>query len=1068
MLKSKITKIFHGNYATSNRPKLTKKFLSLTLAATLLMTVMPLTANAATTVNIDGNGTSRPFYGIGMVNSSGTSKLLKDYPANQQSDILDFLFKPKFGASLQLVKNEIGADSNSSSGTEPSHWRNQADTPVARGVNFWIASQAKLRNANMQFAALRWATPAWVNTDALRSSYLLKYLDLMSANGTPVDFIGPGINEANYPTSLGDFIKNTFKPALDAGGYTSKIVIADDINTKWSAASAINSDAALKAAVFAQSSHYNDSSTTAAQSSGMPLFNSESDTGMMDWSRGIWVARRIATALSTGKQSMWLYQPALDSVYENIKYQRKGILTANTPWSGHYDIHPDLWLTAQFTQFADVGWKILESGSGAVDADNSYVTFKDAATNNYSIVLVNAGANNQTYTFNTTNLSTAALNVWTSDQNSQFVQKTSITPSSGSFTITVPAQSVYSLTTTTGQQKGTPANSIPADSSMSLPYNDDFSSYAIGDEPKYFHDQNGAFEVADDGAGGKVLKQVVTTKPTPWGGGNNQKPFSVMGSLNLANYQVSSDVKIPDTSSYASVVARINEVDAMATANTEPEGYSMRLGGNGSWALRKSTGGTVTTLSSGTITGYNNANWHNVKIAANGMTITGYVDGTLLTTVTDNTFSSGNAAVATDTTSTSTWPAVMFDNFKIEAIDANTMASVNQADDADSNTFSYSLANWTNSVNTSYSDLKRTHSASSTVNATLNMSFNGSQFSLVGPKSSSGGTADVYMDGVLQTTINTTTTATQNRNVLYSNYGLAAGSHTFQLVVRSGTITVDFAEAQSFNPATALSTAAVNDNTLGTYNNQYLYNTAWSYGSQSGAYAGDNHWSSTTNNYYQVGFNGTQVKVYTAKASNQGIAAISIDGGTETLVDTYASTRSDGVLIYTSPELAPGQHTVKVRVTGTKNASSTGNIITSDRIDVLTPVIVNDNTTGTGNTQYQYNTTWSYYGAQSGAYNSDNHWSSAVNNYYQLSFDGTQVKVFTAKASNQGIAGISIDGGTETLVDTYASTRSDDVLIYTSPVLTAGQHTVKVRVTGTKNASSSGTIITADRIDVIN
>ena len=154
--------------------------------------------------------------------------------------------------------------------------------------------------------------------------------------------------------------------------------------------------------------------------------------------------------------------------------------------------------------------------------------------------------------------------------------------------------------------------------------------------------------------------------------------------------------------------------------------------------------------------------------------------------------------------------------------------------------------------------------------------------------------------------------------------------------------------------------------------------------------------------------------MYTSKNSNQGIAAISIDGGTETLVDTYASTRSDGVLIYTSPELTPGQHTVKVRVTGTKNASSTGNIITADRIDVVTPVTVNDNTTGTGNNQYQYNTTWSY-GAQSGAYNNDNHWSSVTNNYYQLSFNGTQVKVFTAKASNQGIAAISIDGGTETL-----------------------------------------------------
>ena len=469
---------------------------------------------------------------VGMVNSSGTSKLLKDYPANQQSDILDFLFKPKFGASLQVVKNEIGADSNfpavQSLRTGETRRTLLSQEELTSGL------QAK-QSSEMQ----TWSTPIKMGYACLvirrhiKVQLPLSYLDLMSANGTPVDFIGPGINETNYSTSLGGFVKNTFKPALDAGGYTSKIVIADDINTKWSAASAINSDATLKADVFAQSAHYIDSSTSAAQSSGMPLFNSESDTGMMDWSRGIWVARRLQQPCPLENRSMWMYQPALDSVYENIKYQRKGILTANTPWSGYYEIQKDLWLTAQFTQFADVGWKILDSGSGAVDADNSYVTFKDSASNNYSIVLVNGGSYNATYTFNTTNLSTAALNVWATDQNSQFVQKTSITPSSGSFTITVPAQSVYSLTTTTGQQKGTPTYSIPTNSNISLPYTDNFSSYAIGDQAKYFHDQDGAFEVADDGAGGKALKQVATTLPTPWGSGNSQKPFSVIGGLIL-------------------------------------------------------------------------------------------------------------------------------------------------------------------------------------------------------------------------------------------------------------------------------------------------------------------------------------------------------------------------------------------------------------------------------------------------------------------------------------------------------------------------------------------------------
>jgi hypothetical protein len=126
---------------------------------------------------------------------------------------------------------------------------------------------------------------------------------------------------------------------------------------------------------------------------------------------------------------------------------------------------------------------------------------------------------------------------------------------------------------------------------------------------------------------------------------------------------------------------------------------------------------------------------------------------------------------------------------------------------------------------------------------------------------------------------------------------------------------------------------------------------------------------------------------------------------------------------------------------------------------------VNDNTTGTGQNQFNYTGTWSY-GSQTGAYLSDNHWSSVVNNAYQVAFTGTKVQLYAAKANNHGILAVSIDGGAEVMVDLYASTRADQVLVWTSPTLTSGSHTIKVRVTGTKNASSSGTTIVGDRIDI--
>ena len=119
--------------------------------------------------------------------------------------------------------------------------------------------------------------------------------------------------------------------------------------------------------------------------------------------------------------------------------------------------------------------------------------------------------------------------------------------------------------------------------------------------------------------------------------------------------------------------------------------------------------------------------------------------------------------------------------------------------------------------------------------------------------------------------------------------------------------------------------------------NQVSYdNTSnWPSGWQTGAYQNDNHWSSLANAYYQVPFNGTQVRLYGGKASSHGIAAVSVDGGAETLVDTYAAARTDGVPLWTSPVLTAGNHTLKVRATGQKNASSTNTFVTGDRVDVI-------------------------------------------------------------------------------------------------------------------------------------
>jgi galactosylceramidase len=68
----------------------------------------------------------------------------------QQQEVLDYLFRPSFGAALHILKIEVGGDSLSTDGAEPSHMHTEDETPnFDRGYEFWVAKQAKQRNEDV-------------------------------------------------------------------------------------------------------------------------------------------------------------------------------------------------------------------------------------------------------------------------------------------------------------------------------------------------------------------------------------------------------------------------------------------------------------------------------------------------------------------------------------------------------------------------------------------------------------------------------------------------------------------------------------------------------------------------------------------------------------------------------------------------------------------------------------------------------------------------------------------------------------------------------------------------------
>jgi len=100
-------------------------------------------------VVIDGASGGRIFEGIGALSAGASSRLLIDYPEPQRSQILDYLFKPGYGASLQHLKAEMGADMNSTDGSEPGYARTPNDHNFERGYEWWLMTEAHKRNPKM-------------------------------------------------------------------------------------------------------------------------------------------------------------------------------------------------------------------------------------------------------------------------------------------------------------------------------------------------------------------------------------------------------------------------------------------------------------------------------------------------------------------------------------------------------------------------------------------------------------------------------------------------------------------------------------------------------------------------------------------------------------------------------------------------------------------------------------------------------------------------------------------------------------------------------------------------------
>jgi hypothetical protein len=119
--------------------------------------------------------------------------------------------------------------------------------------------------------------------------------------------------------------------------------------------------------------------------------------------------------------------------------------------------------------------------------------------------------------------------------------------------------------------------------------------------------------------------------------------------------------------------------------------------------------------------------------------------------------------------------------------------------------------------------------------------------------------------------------------------------------------------------------------------NQFQYFGAWQLlTDRHHAHFYSEHASDQAGDYFTFTFEGTRVCWRASKENNMGIAAVSLDGGDEVLVDqwTYSVVPQYRRLLFDSGQLTPGRHTLKVRVTGEQNSHSKGCFVLNNLMEV--------------------------------------------------------------------------------------------------------------------------------------
>ncbi|XP_061890718.1 galactocerebrosidase isoform X1 [Entelurus aequoreus] len=636
----------------------------------------------------DAGGLGRLFDGIGGLSGGGaTSRLLVNYAEPYRSHILDYLFKPDFGASLHMLKVEIGGDAQTTDGTEASHMHHEDDENYFRGYEWWLMKEAKKRNPNITLIGLPWAFPGWVGRGKswpydfpdTTAAYVVNWiLGAKQFHHLTIDYVGIW-NERNFDSKYIKLLRYT----LDKSGLESVRIIASD--NLWEPISlSLLLDHELSRVVDVIGAHYPGTTTVMdALKTGKKLWASEDySTFNNDVGAGCW-ARILNQNYVNGLMTATISWNLIASYYEALPFGRDGLMTAVEPWSGNYVVESPIWVTAHTTQFTQPGWAYLKT-VGHLARGGSYVALTDGR-GNLTVVIetmshehsscirpplapYNVTSQNATFRLEGSLSSIKELQVWQShfdfkmNTSTLFKHLGPLKLSDGDFSLELCEDELYTLTTLTSGRKGSHPHP-PASSAFPKLYKDHFDvrEPPFSEAPN-FADQTGVFEyftnLTDPGPHVFTLRQVVTQRPITWATDADQT-ISIIGDYNWRDVSVTCDVLMETTQSGGVFIAA--RVDKGGQSIRSSKGIFFWVFADGTYQVTNDLAGLII-LAEGQ-SGTQASDWHTLSLTVQGQSAWGELNGHVLwKDAVVQTPENGWAAIGTRS-----FQLAQFDNFAVQA-----------------------------------------------------------------------------------------------------------------------------------------------------------------------------------------------------------------------------------------------------------------------------------------------------------------------------------------------------------------------------------------------------------------